>query len=181
MNTLASSPSVFLDFRGASVNEVRISLLLALPEIFALAEEVIGGILMILDTLLHDDGLRILFLLPITLKSQSSSIQDLFLGITESVITWVESPVVVSVTLLAWSEVHVSLHVESVRVLVDLSTSSWEDHVLGTFESSCRKTELSLTAGSLLWPIVLAGKALAEGLSDMGGVLAFFDVVELVS
>lgn len=168
MNALASSPGVFLDFGRASVNEVGISLLLALPEIFALTEEVIGGVLMILDTLLHDDGLRILLLLPITLKSQSGSIQDLLLGITESVITRVESPVVVSVTLLAWSEVHVGLPVESVRVLVDLSTSSWEDHVLGTFESSCRKTELSLTTGSLLWPVVLAGEALAEGLSDVG-------------
>ena len=139
MDALSSAPGVLAELVLNAVNEISSSISLFLPQVLALTEVVISRLLVVLHALLHDDGLGELFLLPLGLQSQSSSVQNLLLGIAESVVVRVESPAVVSVLLLARSEVHVSLSVKSLGVRVDLRSSGWEDHIFGTFEPTRRQ------------------------------------------
>lgn len=117
------------------------------------------------------------------MKSVSCSIQHLLFGVTEAVALWVESPVVVSVFLLTRGEVAMSftVHVRHHFVL-RLTDAKWVDHFFGTLQifRAHSEGEGVFRADFVLWPLVVSRETLSERLSDVGGVLGFLDVVELV-
>lgn len=118
---------------------------------------------MILDSLLDDDGLGILLIVPLIMESHGGSIQYLFLAISEAVLLRCELPFVFSSLLLAWGIVAMrfSVHCVHLFVLVDMGSSEWEEHFLGTFQAGRGHTEYDGTSLGLLWPVIFSGETFA--------------------
>ena len=93
----------------------------------------------------------------------------------------VKFPFIISISLLAWAEVAVSLsvHVGHVQVLIG-SSSHWVEDIFCILDSLSWDTELHLATLGLVWPVVTTLITPAEWLSDMRRVLVLLDIVELV-
>lgn len=110
-----------------------------------------------------------------------SSIQHFLFSIPKPVVLWIEFPLVLSVLLLSWGEVSVSLSVlRGVFVSLRLTSSVRVEKLLGVDDSLGGHSELHLTVLGLSGPVIASFVALAQRFADVRGVLAFFDVVELV-
>lgn len=142
------------------------SIALSLTEILGLTKDVRGDSFVVLYSLLDDDGLRVLLLVALWVQSKSGSIEHPLLTIAESVISWVELPVVVSLLLLSWRIISMSLPVHSSCrwVISDEGTSNWVEHLLGALETLAGHTEFHLATLSFLGPIILSLVTLTEGL-----------------
>lgn len=166
-----------------SVNEILASIVLTLSEVLGLTKDIRGNGLLVLDSLLDNDGLWILLLVSLGMECKSSTIENSLLTITKSVICWLEFPVIVSLLLLAWSVVAVSLsvHRSGGWVLSNECSSNWIKHILGVLKPLTWHTEvLSCLVLDMLGPLVLAAESVAEGLSIMRSVFVFLDIVEFI-
>lgn len=135
---------------------------------------------MVLNSLFDNGRLREHLFRSFSLERHGRSVGDLLLSITEDVIAGAELPVVTAVLLLAGRVVHVSLPVEGITFRVSNGSTGGSDHLLGTFETLGWASKVHIAASSLFGPIIFTGIRLAKWLSDMRGILALFDIIELV-
>lgn len=136
---------------------------------------------MILNGFLDDHRFGEVFLEPLIVEGHGCSVQDFLLSIAETVIAWVELPLVVPGLLLSWCVVTVSLfvHLVHLRVLADEGTAHWINHFFGAFKATCGYTEGMGSLGSHR-PIVVPGVAFTEWFTLVRSVLVFLDIVEFV-
>jgi hypothetical protein len=137
---------------------------------------------MILNSFLNDHGFWILLLVSLGVESKSRSIQNTFFAITESVVCWIEFPVVFSLFLLPWGVVAVgfSIHSGGAWIIGDKSSSHWVKHFFCALETLRWNTKFDLTALSMLWPLVLSAEPLSKRLSIMRGILVLLDIIKLI-
>ena len=96
-------------------------------------------------------------------------------------LAWIHLPVIASLFLFSWCEVAVSfpIHIGD-SFLVLIAASHWVEDVFGVFETLGWNTIFDVAAVCVLGPLIFSGETLTEGLSLMGVVLLFFNVVELI-
>ena len=117
-------------------------------------------------------------------ESEGGTVQNSLLAISESVICWVDFPVVISLLLFTWGVVSVSLsvHRSGTRIISNKSSTNWIKHILSTLKPLGWHTEtVGILVLDMLWPVVLAAKSMAQRLSVMRGVFSLFNVIKLIS
>lgn len=121
-----------------SVDKIRSSVRLTLPQILANSQHIIGNCLMVLNGFFDDHGFGEVFLESLVMESHGRSVQDFLLSVAETVITWVEIPVVVSCLLLPRCVVAVSpfVHLVHLGVVADEGTAHWINHFFGIFKAT---------------------------------------------
>ena len=141
---------------------------------------------MILDSLLDDHGLGILFLVSLGVKSESCTIQNSFLTITKSVVCWVEFPVIISLFLFSGSVITVSftIHGSGRWIISNKSSSLWIKHLFCALQSLTWNSEFhsGLTALSLnvFRPLILPTEPFSQWLSIMRCIFSFFDIIKFI-
>lgn len=181
MDAPGGVPWVSSDHILDSMNEVSSSIVLTLAEVFGFSEDVRGDSFLVLDSLLNNDSLGVLLLVPLCVESESCSIENSLLTVAESVVCWVELPVVFSLLLLTWGIVSMglSVHGSGRGVVCNECSSNWVEHFFGALEALGWHTKL-IALVHVLRPVVLSREAFAKGLSIVACVLSLLDIVELV-
>lgn len=183
MDASGSIPCVGLLHVLDSMNEVGTSRHLTLAKVFGDSQEVGGNCPLVLNGFLDDDRLWEVLLWSLIMDGHGSAVEHLLLAETETVLAWVEVPVILPLFLLAWVEVAVGslVHVVELGVVVSWISFRIEDF-LGVHQALCVHSEGvgALVVDLFFGPVVTSLVALAERLSDVGSVLAFHDVIELV-
>lgn len=133
MNASGSVPWVLTLHVLDSVYEIGSSVRLALAEVLASAQHVIGYCLMILNSLFNDHCLWEILLESLVVESHGSTVQYLLFTVTEAVLFRIKLPLIVPLLLLSRCEVTMSLlvHFMSRLVLTDEGTTHWIDHFFG--------------------------------------------------
>ena len=115
------------------------------------------------------------------LEGLGRAVEDFLFAVAESVILWVNIPVVISLLLLARSEITVRLNIEAFDFISFLScTIIWVEHLLGVLEAGSGRAECNIAIVGLFWPLVLTQVAFSERLANMRLILPFFNIVEFV-
>lgn len=183
MNAPCSVPWISSNDVLNSVNEILSSIILTLSKVLGLTEDIRGNSLLVLDSLLDNNGLWILLLMSLGMECEGSTIENSLFSITKSVICWLEFPVIVSLLLLTWSVVAMglSVHRSGAWIISNEGSSNWIKHILGALKPLTWNTELNVLVLNMLWPFVLAAESVSEWLSIVRSVFAFFNIVEFIS
>ena len=117
---------------------------------------------MVLNSLLDNDGLWVLLFVSLGVERKGGTIQNSLLTITESVICWVDFPVVISLLLFTWCVVSVSLsvHRSGTWIISNKSSPNRVKHILGALKPLRGHTEIvGFLILDMLWPVVFAAKS----------------------
>ena len=163
------------------MNEVIASIYLTLAEILGPSEDVRSDSFLVLDSFLDDDGLGILLLVPFSVKSKGCAVKDSLFTISETVVCWIEFPVVLSLLLLTGCVVAVGFSVQcrSRWIISHECSSNRVEHLFSVLEALAWNTELGVFL-DMIWPFVLATETLSKRLTAMRSVFILLDIVKFI-
>jgi hypothetical protein len=165
-----------------SENLVWICFVEACSKVLNCSKLIVSGSNMIFDSLFYYSSLWESLIISLRHDSFLSTMKKLLFCITKSMLSLVKLPFVVSLLLLSWSEVSMSLHILFLHVsfLFHLSVL-WIQNFFSINGSNCWFSKIvNLLALHLAWPVVFPLIPLSKWLSDRTLVLGLLNVVELV-
>ena len=170
---------------------IRVTLALALTEVFNRSEHVLCNGFLVFNNLLNDNSFRETLLDTLWHNRFGSSVKQFLLAITKGVSLYVASvvcytriglPVVVTGLLFTGAEVTVSLliHLSGVSFFFQGATC-WVKYFLGRNGVSGGHTEGVGLLGYLFGPLVATLVTPTERFTNGGSVLSFLCIVETIS